>query len=80
MITLKKMFWKCVQTLLDSRGKKNQNYIKNEIKTRMFAIHMLNETRTLGDFINVLMLIKVVWDIYALGNKDCNKGLRKNHI
>lgn len=40
----------------------------------MFAIHMLNETRTLGDFINVLMLIKVVRDI------DCNKGLRKNHI
>lgn len=43
----------------------------------MFAIHMLNETRTLGDFINVLMLIRVVRDIYALDNKDCNKGLRK---
>lgn len=46
----------------------------------MFAIHMLNETRTLGDFINVLMLIRVVRDIYALDNKDCNKGLRTNHI
>lgn len=43
----------------------------------MFTIHMLNETRTLGDIINVLMLIRVVRDIYALDNKDCNKGLRK---
>lgn len=46
----------------------------------MFTIHMLNETRTLGDIINVLMLIRVVRDIYALDNKDCNKGRRKNHI
>lgn len=61
-------------------GEKNQNQIKNKINTRMFTIHMLNETRTLGDIINVLMLIRVVRDIYALDNKDCNKGLRTNHI
>lgn len=46
----------------------------------MFTIHMLNETRTLGDIINVSMLIRVGRDIYALDNKDCNKGLRKYHI
>lgn len=43
----------------------------------MFVIYMLNEICIFGDFINVLMLIKVVRDIYVLDNKDCNKGLRK---
>lgn len=43
----------------------------------MFVIYMLNEICIFGDFIKVLMLIRVVRDIYVLDNKDCNKGLRK---
>lgn len=46
----------------------------------MFIIYMLNEICIFGDIINVLMLIKVVRDIYVLDNKDCNKGLRKYYI
>lgn len=46
----------------------------------MFVIYMLNEICIFGDFIKVLMLIRVVRDIYVLDNKDCNKGLRKYYI